>query len=91
MECHFDLYVFNLFSFFNLYLNVGRDDAQTKFGTVDLLCTILREVLNACVDHLRHTCFYTCFLFSKETKTKTSKGSSRLNNGEPKSYYYIFF
>ena len=54
MEHLFDLQNFNLF-IFNLYLDVGSEGAQTKFGTIGLLCIILGEVLNACADRLPHT------------------------------------
>jgi hypothetical protein len=39
---------------------VGREDAQTEFGTVDLLCIICGGGLKAYVDCLPHTYSYTC-------------------------------
>ena len=77
MERHFLVCIFNLFNFC-LYLNIGSEDAQTKFEIVDLLCIILR---NACVDRLPHTCFCTCLiLFGGKEDTKKTSGDKNSTN-----------
>ena len=92
MEIEHHLFcILNLFSF-NLYPKVGREDAQTEFGIVDLLCIICREVLKACVDRLP-TLILVPTYSTKRNKMKTNKGSSSWNTGEPKfiNYYYHYY
>ena len=81
MERHL-ICILNLFSF-NLYPNVGREDAQTKFETVDLLCIICGEVLKAlCGVSPPHL-----FLYLFRNKLETNKGSVGFITGEAKVYY----
>ena len=79
MERHFDLYVLICLVLFNLYLNVGSEDGQTEFGTVNLLCIILGRFRMLVWIVSPHTCFCTCFLFGDKKYTKTS-GTNNANN-----------
>ena len=67
MEIEHHLFcILNLFSF-NLYPKVGREDAQTEFGTVDLLCIICGEGFESlCGLSSPHLFLYLFLLFKKQ-------------------------
>ena len=89
IECHL-ICILNLFSF-NLYPNVGREDAQAEFGTVDLLCIICGGGFESlCGLSPPHLSVYL-FIQTRRNKVETNKGSASLNTGMPKFIIIIFF
>jgi len=69
-------YILNLFNF-NLYLNVGREDAQTGFGSVDLLCIICGGGFESLCGLSPHTYSCTCLFNQKKQKSKDKQGLYR--------------
>jgi len=70
---------------FNLYLDVGSEDAETEFGTIDLLCIISREVLNALCGFPPPQLFLYLHLFSRKKQRQNQQGLYQLRTTEPKS------
>ena len=66
---------------------VGKEDAQTEFGTVDLLCIFsgggFESLCRLSPPHL----FLYLFIHQKKQK---KQGFTSMNIEEPKSYYYYY-
>ena len=73
MEIEHHLFcILNLFSF-NIYPNVGREGAQTKFGIVDLLCLICGGGFECLCGSSPHTYSCTCFYLTEKQKWKQTR------------------
>jgi hypothetical protein len=67
---------------------VGREDAQTEFGTTNSLCIICGVGFESFIGSISPTLILVPIYSNKRNKVETNKGSAYLITREPKTFHY---